>query len=294
MPYNWPMTPPISHDAIAALCRDNAAQGLAIEIVEETGSTNADLLARLTDAPALAGPVALIARRQTAGRGRAGRTWHSDGTGLTFSLAWPVRQPLTALSGLPLAIGVAIAEVLAARGIPVTLKWPNDVLLDGYKLAGILIETIDESRLLHNQLWVVIGIGINIAGPERFLETSAPSHEELRGNLESSGMAFAALPPTDRNALLAALFGSLVQTLRDFEQHRFAAFAMRWNALHAHTGQAVDILDGARVVHSGHAVGVDAHGRLLLQTDYGQLAIVAGDVSLRKAGQSGGKHVAAG
>src|SRR3954471_1030166 len=136
--YNVDMSHALSAQRLAALCRP-AAQQVAIEVVAETGSTNADLLARIDG---LVTPVLLVAEWQTAGRGRAGRNWQSEaGTGLTFSLAWKFQRPLAELTGLPLAVGVALAEVLALFQVPVQLKWPNDVLKDGGKLAGVLIET---------------------------------------------------------------------------------------------------------------------------------------------------------
>ncbi|EGF32274.1 Biotin-protein ligase [Oxalobacteraceae bacterium IMCC9480] len=251
---------------IAAALR-TAVPGLTIEAVAETGSTNADLLARLDQ---LHGPVFLVADQQTAGRGRAGRTWHSErGASLTFSLAWPVRVPLQALVGLPLAVGVALADVLAGHGIAVQLKWPNDLLADGSKLAGILIETAVD-RQAGARLWAVIGIGINLT-----------DNAALAARI---GQPVAALPDAgaiDRDLLLADLLGHLCLTLQEFEEYGFAVFAERWNALHTHRGQPVSIIDRGQTVCEGVAVGVDAQGRLLLDTAQGRRTVVAGDVSLR-------------
>src|SRR4051794_1987982 len=110
------------------------ARQVTLECVAETGSTNADLLART---PRLSGPVLLLAGHQTAGRGRSGRTWQSAAdASLTFSLAWKFQCALPQLVGLPLAVGVAIADALRGSGVQAQLKWPNDVLLAGQKLAG--------------------------------------------------------------------------------------------------------------------------------------------------------------
>ncbi|MFC5513629.1 biotin--[acetyl-CoA-carboxylase] ligase [Massilia jejuensis] len=250
--------------AIAAL----ANAGVAVEVVEETGSTNADLLAR---AAGLSGPLLLVARNQTAGRGRAGRSWLSSSAGsLTFSLAWRFEGGLPRLSGLPLAVGVALAETLERLGVQVGLKWPNDVLRDGDKLAGILVET---QAILQGGVWAVIGIGLNLAMPD-----------ELEAQIGHGVASLPWLARMDRDALLAALLDGLAGALRQFERAGFAAFAARWNLRHAWQGEQVCILDGGRVLHRGSAAGVDDAGRLLLDTVDGRIAVLAGDVSLRMKG----------
>jgi BirA family transcriptional regulator, biotin operon repressor / biotin---[acetyl-CoA-carboxylase] ligase len=251
-------------EAIAALCRP-AAQQVEVRVVEETGSTNADLMAAL---PALASPVLLLARHQTAGRGRAGRSWQSQaGQSLTFSLAWKFQRPLHALVGLPLAIGVALAETLASFGVDVKLKWPNDVLLQGRKLAGVLIESAAAGG---SGSWAVIGIGIN-------LDLDADS----LARIERPAASLPWLAELDQNVLMAALLSTLAEALDRFEQQGLAAFTERWNQLHAHAGQAVIILEDGRVLHEGIGAGVDALGRFLLDTGDGRVAVMAGDVSLR-------------
>jgi BirA family biotin operon repressor/biotin-[acetyl-CoA-carboxylase] ligase len=263
------MTTMLIPQRIAALCRDSAQQ-VAIEVVTETGSTNADLLSRINQ---LSTPLLLAAESQTAGRGRSGRTWLSvPGASLTFSLAWKFRRPVQDLVGLPLAVGVVIAEVLAQFKVDVRLKWPNDVLKEGKKLAGILIETMSAKNSSDNEVWAVIGIGLNIALPE-----------QLAGQIGQSAADAAALQP-ERNALLAALLNGLSESLVLFEEQGFSAFVERWNRLHVHTGQAVVILDGGRTVREGIAAGVDPIGRLLLDTADGRIAVMAGDVSLRARG----------
>jgi BirA family transcriptional regulator, biotin operon repressor / biotin---[acetyl-CoA-carboxylase] ligase len=246
--------------SIAAL----SACGVQVEVVHETGSTNADLLAR---APGLDAPLLLIAENQTAGRGRAGRSWLSSaGNSLTFSLAWRFEAGPQALSGLPLAIGVALAETLARLGVQVRLKWPNDVLKDGDKLAGVLIETAPAER----GIWAVIGIGLNLVMPDEM--------EQLIGRSVAAAPWLARM---DRSKLMAALLDGLARVLREFERTGFAAFAARWNLLHEYQGSEVRILDRGEVLHEGIAAGVDDAGRLLLDGPQGRIAIAAGDVSLR-------------
>ncbi|XYJ09954.1 biotin--[acetyl-CoA-carboxylase] ligase [Telluria sp. B2] len=253
-------------NALEIAARSSA--NVAVEVVEETGSTNADLLAR---AASLEAPLLLVARNQTAGRGRAGRSWLSSSEGsLTFSLAWRFEGGVNRLAGLPLAVGVALAETLGRLGVQVGLKWPNDVLRDGDKLAGILIET---QAAPAGGVWAVIGIGLNLLMPE-----------EAEAQLGRSIASLPWLARMDRNELLAALLDGLADALREFERAGFAAFAARWNLRHAWQGETVTILDRGAVLHEGVAAGVDDAGRLLLDTVEGRIAILAGDVSLRVKG----------
>ncbi len=247
--------------SIAALSR----AGVAVEVVAQTGSTNADLLAR---AGTLAAPLLLIAEHQSAGRGRAGRSWLSSPEGsLTFSLAWRFDGGPQALLGLPLAVGVALADTLGTLGQQVQLKWPNDVLKDGDKLAGILIETQSAPG---GGTWCVIGIGLNLLMPD-----------EMEAQLGRSAAGMPWLARMDRDALMAALLDGLADCLREFTARGFAAFSARWNLRHAWQGETVVLLDGGVVRHEGRAAGVDDSGRLLLDTDEGRITVMAGDVSLR-------------
>jgi BirA family biotin operon repressor/biotin-[acetyl-CoA-carboxylase] ligase len=239
--------------------------GIAVEVVAQTGSTNADLLAR---AARLSGPLLLAAEHQTAGRGRAGRSWLSaPGDSLTFSLAWRFAHGLPQMTGLPLAVGVALAETLAGLDQPVGLKWPNDLLKDGDKLAGILVEA---QPAADGAAWAVIGIGLNLAMPA-----------ELEERIGRPVAAVPWLARMDRDTLMAALLDGLAAALDTFARDGFAAFAPRWNLLHAYAGQPVVIVDRGVVLHEGLAAGVDTSGRLLLDTAEGRVAILAGDVSLR-------------
>lgn len=254
---------PLSSSRIAALLP--ADSPVAVEVVQETGSTNADLLARVDRLP---GPLLLVAQVQTAGRGRAGRSWQSaPGASLTFSLAWRFNRPVQALAGLPLAVGVALAQTLEQFGVPVMLKWPNDLWLDGEKLGGVLIETASSE----GATWAVIGVGVNLQLPP-----------DLSQRIGRPAAALPAPAGQDRDRLLAALAAGLAQVLEEFEREGFAAFAARWNGRHAWAGHTVQIIDQGAVTQEGVALGVDEGGRLLLETVNGIAAIVAGDVSLRR------------
>lgn len=269
------MNPSLCAERITRLAR-TAANDMAFEVVAETGSTNADLVARLAS---LSRPVLRVAERQIAGRGRAGRRWlAAPGESLCFSLAWRFSGPLTALAGLPLAVGVILAETLAVLGWPVGLKWPNDLMKGGAKLGGILIEAarVPGQGGAAAQTWAVIGAGINVFHNQQLTDAVGGDIAALVDNEPLAASL-------NLEALLAVLADALAAALPRFDQQGLTPFAQRWSGLHVHQNQMVVILEGGTVVQSGIARGIDAVGRLLLDTPSGQQAVSAGDVSLRLA-----------
>ncbi len=257
------MRTPLIADRLASLCR-TAAQKIQFEVVASTGSTNADLRERL---PGLVQPVLRVAEYQTAGRGRAGRSWvdaHDDN--LSFSLAWRFAGELAQVSGLSLVAGVLIAETLRASGWEAGLKWPNDLLLDGRKLGGILVETVSARP----GTCAIIGIGINVH-PNAERDAAAGTEP---ASLTTDGL--------DREALLASLADGLAEGLPLFDAQGLTPFVPRWQALHAYAGEAVDLIDRGRLLQRGIARGIDDMGCLLLDTHAGRIAVLAGDISLRK------------
>jgi len=271
-----------------------AAHDWPLEIVEETGSTNADLMARIKALPhrrnALARPIVRVAYLQTAGRGRRGRNWIAQpGDALLFSLACVIPRPIDGLAGLSLAIGAALVDGL--RTLPVAapgqiaLKWPNDVLLEGDKLVGILVETAWSTP---EATAVVIGIGTNVRGAD---ELAAKVREQ------NSGAGAPPLPGTTPTALsrawpnanltdtLAAELAALEAALQRFGESGFAVFQARWNACHAYANREVALFEQGQEVMRGVALGVDERGQLLLDTAQGRETITTGDLSLRIAGQ---------
>ena len=254
----------LSPEKISAACPAQSTT-VAIDVVQQTGSTNSDLLKRIF---LLTTPTLLVAESQSGGRGRAGRQWiSSPGDALTFSLAWPFKQAQRMLLGLPLAVGVALAEALSSLDVPVKLKWPNDVQKDGKKLAGVLVETATDGEYT----WAVIGIGLN-------LRVSDALERQI-----GHGVAGATwLAQMDRNHLLGVLIEHLVPCCQRFAQSGFAPFVAKWNALHAHSGVPVSMVDQGKITHQGIALGVNDQGCLLLQDDIGKIRpIMVGDVSLR-------------
>ena len=224
--------------------------GLEVRVIERCTSTNAVLLSEKSDHPVL-----LAAEEQTAGRGQRGRRWHSArGAGATFSIRRRMRCAPQLLSGLSLAIGVAAARALRALGAgEVTLKWPNDLLVDDAKLGGIMIET----RVQGAHISAVIGIGINCR-PVR----------ALGARLRRSVAALDELmqPAPERNAVIAAVAQEVLAALEAYERLGLPAFSDDWRALHAHEGRRlrVRLADGRTV--SGIAAGIAPSGALRLRT----------------------------
>jgi BirA family transcriptional regulator, biotin operon repressor / biotin---[acetyl-CoA-carboxylase] ligase len=230
-----------------------------VRFVAETGSTNDDVAA-LARAGAPAGLV-VVAGLQTAGRGRLDRHWTSPaGSGLTFSvLLRPTSVSVDRWGWLPLLTGVAVASaVREAAGIDAVLKWPNDVLVDGRKLAGILVQRVDPDA-------AVVGVGLNMTAPAEELPAGATS-------LVGHGAAI-----TDRDALLHAILRELAVTYQGWVDHDGDAdaggIARRYRDMCSTLGRTVCVELGGEVV-SGLASTVDAHGQLVVDGRH----VSAGDV----------------
>jgi BirA family biotin operon repressor/biotin-[acetyl-CoA-carboxylase] ligase len=235
--------------------------GFSVEILPELDSTNSELMRRARAGQA--DPLLLVAERQTAGRGRLGRAWHSTaGQSLTFSLG--LRLAPADWSGLSLAVGVSVAESLHPA---VQLKWPNDVWLDDRKLGGILIETASFGEGAGAR-YAVIGIGLNIAPrPAAGLSTPPAALQEL-------------LPGVDAPAALLRLAPALVRDVLAFEEAGFRPFQARFMARDALRERAVVLSDGT----VGTAHGVGETGSLLVHTAAGLQAVDSSEVSVRPAG----------
>ncbi|HLP98417.1 MAG TPA: biotin--[acetyl-CoA-carboxylase] ligase [Sideroxyarcus sp.] len=248
-----------------------AVNDLHIEILDQAASSNALLLQRCTQGAA-SGTV-LAVEWQTAGRGRLGRTWHSGlGDALTFSLLWRFKSGLAALSGLSLAVGVAMMRALDELGVPgAGLKWPNDVVLGGGKLAGILLEA--QGDMLGPSA-VVIGIGLNLSVPDAVRE---------RVDQPVADLAALQMPMPERNRVLAVSLKHLTAVLHEFAAHGFAPLRAEWESRHVFRQRPVRLAlpDGSHI--AGTALGVNNDGALRLQTGQGEQLFNAGEVSLRSA-----------
>ena len=247
------------------------ASGLltALRVIESVDSTNAEALRNLDQAGA-SGAV-FTAEQQTAGRGRRGRHWVSPfARNIYLSLVWEFNQGAAALEGLSLAVGVAVARALSDCGLPpVQLKWPNDVLHDGRKLGGVLLEMAGD---VAGPCQVVAGVGLNVAMPSSAAEEIDQPWTDVR--------TMAGSTPPDRNRLIAALLDQLLPLMADFEQEGFAAFHDQWQALDAFADASVVLEAGGRRT-AGIARGVDERGALQLETGAGIQSVFGGELSLR-------------
>jgi BirA family biotin operon repressor/biotin-[acetyl-CoA-carboxylase] ligase len=249
-----------------------------LEVHDHLESTNSHLMKQATQGVAHA--TCIAASLQTKGRGRRGRAWQAGlGASLTFSLLWRFQSGAAALSGLSLAVGVALIRTFHSFGISQTqLKWPNDLVVRHQgqfrKLAGILIELQGD---MEGPSAAVIGIGINLRLPE-----------QVKKHIDQPAIDLAALteqlsPEQSQNPsqLLGLLLKNLAETLSAFEQHGFTALSQEWTGYHAYQNQTVRMLlpDGRET--QGVARGVADDGILLVETASGLQRFSSGEISLR-------------
>ena len=258
-----------------------------------TGSTNADLCAALRGVHASmldTLPWLHGAHLQTVGKGRAGRSWANQaGQCLMFSVALPAMIPVASLMGLSPALGVAATLALrnllnATHAHRLTLKWPNDILWDSAKLAGILIETVKHPDRPHPI--VVAGIGLNLCGaPTLATELGRPIADWSQACMTSEN--------TDPQSLNGAVLVRTIaqawhQAMAPFAEDGFGAFRLAFDTMDALAGHDVAVIDQGRVLMEGVADGCDATGRLMVLTRQGREPVTVGDVSVRTvAGPSG-------
>ena len=258
-------------DAIEAGLSAAAHAELArIELRFEVDSTNA--LALREQAPDQ-GTAIYLAERQMAGRGRRGRAWASPlAAHLYLSLSRRFDGGVAALQGLSLAVGVAVAEALHALGhVQVGLKWPNDLVAEGKKLGGILVEVGGDAA---GPMRVVVGLGLNVAMP-------APAAEAI----DQPWCDLASLSSTtpSRQAVCVALLDALLPMLARFEREGLRPFVAAWNRHDLLRGHAVNVFEGGRV-HEGVAAGIADDGALRLTLpDGGERLYHAGEATLRAA-----------
>lgn len=249
---------------------DAPERSIGWQLLDSVDSTNAELMRQLAATGADGAVRICIAEQQTSGKGRRGRDWVSPyAQNIYLSVAVPFSEGAQQLEGLSLLVGLVLVESLEACGFRgVGMKWPNDILLEERKLAGILVEIAGD---LTSDCVVVIGAGVNVlmAGVEAGIDQAWTSLllSRQRATL-------------DRNALIGEFLRCLLAALEVFRREGFEPFVDAWHRRHLWQGRAVCVQAGDNR-WSGLAMGVDARGALRLQTGAGEMLLHGGEVTLR-------------
>lgn len=257
-------------DAIRCALTEAATQTLSdLGVLRVVDSTNAELK---RGELGCSGATVCLAEAQTAGRGRRGRPWQSPfASNIYCSTAWRFAGGATAFEGLSLAVGVAVCRALETFGVEgLSLKWPNDVLRNGRKLSGILVEMNGD---ITGPCTAIVGIGINVAMPK----SASAEIDQPWADLRAGDGTY-----PSRNSVVAQLLNELLPLLQHYESVGFRAWRSDWQALDAYADTPV-MIHGAGEPLSGLAQGVDEQGALCLQTSGGMHRVHGGEVSLRPA-----------
>ena len=244
-----------------------------IKIFNIIDSTNSYLLNKFDKSEYDNTPITVVsAEIQLKGRGRENRKWYGGilGSTLTFSLLWRFEGGVSALSGLSLVIGVVLVRVLRSfSDCNIYLKWPNDILHDNNKLAGILVELRGK---LDGPAFAVIGIGINFQLP---LSIKSHIQQKAIDLLQCTGKVL------DRNEIFGALLVQLYAVLSDFEKYGFSYFKDEWMSYHAYQGKNVTLLFPNKQSVDGIVDDVNDDGSICLITPDGRQSYNTGNISMR-------------
>lgn len=248
-------------------------------------STNIAMMQRVEMKDALSGSV-MFAEQQTAGRGRRGRSWVSPlGRNIYCSIVWRFATGAAALSGLSLAVGVASVKALESLGYQgVELKWPNDLLWQGRKLGGILLEMSGDAA---GPCHVVVGIGLNLTMSEIVNQSSGKP--DMTSDISQDWVDLREIGQfqvVDKNAVAAALLDQLLPMLDEFESLGFSYYLPQWQARDAFIDRDVEIHLSDEQVISGCYKGVATDGGLIVQTAEGEQRLHGGEISLRASSEN--------
>jgi len=245
----------------------------AVEIHDLIDSTNSYLVALPNKA--VRDGIVCVAEYQSEGRGRRGRTWVSPfGSNIYLSILWNFQNGSASINGLSLAVGVAVIKTLKSIGVDdVGLKWPNDILWRGKKLAGILIEVSGEAN---GSCKVVIGLGLNVHLSNQSGKEITQDWVDLKHIISDNAL-------TIRNQLVAELLNQLMPTIATFEEETLASYLDAWRSYDCMAGKAVDIYIGEQLF-TGIVNGIDNNGLLVLTDKHGGVrSFASGEVSFHRS-----------
>ncbi|SPY07448.1 biotin--[acetyl-CoA-carboxylase] ligase [Oligella urethralis] len=262
-----------------------------VQWLEQVDSTNSQLINRARQAEpesAQVRPVLLGAYHQTQGKGRGGRTWKDlDKTTLMFSCAFDVDMPATQLPMLAPLCGIVVCEQLrqlvgAAHEHRLSMKWPNDILFDGAKLSGLLVEAVRPAvgRFSAHHHVVVIGMGLNLSHAKALSESLQRPVADWTSVLSSLAER-ESKAAANVSSMVALLANAWYQAILQYQKTGFEPFVARHAVVDALKQQTVDVLNGQELMFSGQAEGVDKNACLLVRTDEGVKQVIYGDISIR-------------
>lgn len=256
----------LNHSLIESHLPQTCRNKIKLEVLSEIDSTNQYILEGIKSGKRSGNVV--LGEYQTAGRGRRNRPWFSPfGTNIYISFLWKFEKDPSELFGLSLAAAVAVANALEKYGITkVQLKWPNDVLWNYKKLAGILIELIAES---HSSTYIVMGIGLNVSMPNTQAIEQPWTDLRLITNTKPK-----------RNLMASYLISEVIEMFELFQQKGFGHFIKHWQTLDAYYNQPVQLTTTTQEF-KGIAKGINQRGEFLLLHNNDELTFLQGDISLR-------------
>lgn len=239
-------------------------------IVERVVTSSNDTVKQLLHEKTLTSGFAVLAEAQTEGRGRRGKRWLSPfGSNLYMSMYWQLEQGMSAAMGLSIALGTAVAQVITELGIgDVEVKWPNDILVNGKKIAGILVELEGQALGVAH---AIIGIGLNLNMPALLHQDIDQPWTDIRTEL---GRSF------DRNQLATQLMLKCRECLAEYEATGLKSFFSRWQQFDRLKGKPVRVIMGSKEI-LGIAEGIDDTGAILVSYNGTTERFHAGEVSLR-------------
>ena len=262
-PIDW-----LNQSKIYAFLPDNIQNLISDFSIHSIITSTNDFVAQSLQKKSQSGVVCL-AEMQSAGRGRRGRTWLSPAAGTFYgSVGWVFNEGFQVVEGLSLAIGVAVIRALMDCGVEgLQLKWPNDIVWQGKKLGGILIEMNAE---VGGNCQVVVGVGVNLALPQTVktqIDQEVIDLREINPNI-------------NRQQITATIVSHLLLVLSDYAVQGFKAYRQTWQNYDALLGIPVKVLGLAQNIE-GIGAGIDEQGAFLIKTSTGIEAISGGEVSIR-------------
>ena len=256
---------PLNPVLITSRLWDSVTNSVVVEVLEEVTSTN-DVIRDRARQQNVEGLV-LLAEKQTSGKGRQGRVWHTPaGRNLALTIAWACDPDISRLAGMSLAAGAAIADALQETfDLSLDLKWPNDMYIDGRKCGGILVETFIDGDLRSH---LMIGVGLNVLPGDVEVDqpvTDLASH--VGGDIS-------------RNDVAASVINGLVGLLAGWSDSGFNSWRDAWCARDMLKDEPITVTGGEEL--AGVASGVDETGALLVRTEQGIRAVFSGEASVRR------------